>query len=63
MKVYLFERLFNLGNNYARMRSCQVEGHLQIAENVNKMCQNLEFRRFGAMGVPAKIFVRIGISY
>ena len=45
------------------MRSCQVEGHLQIAENINKMWQKLEFRRFGGMGVPAKIFVRIGISY
>ena len=30
MNVYLFERLFNLGNNYARMRSCRVEGHSQI---------------------------------
>ena len=40
MNVYLFERLFNLGNNYARMRSCQVEGYLQIAQNINKMCQN-----------------------
>ena len=63
MNVYLFERLFNLGNNYARMRSCRVEGQSQIAENINKMCQNLEFRRSAAMGVPAKIFVRIGISY
>ena len=63
MNVYLFERLFNLGNNYARMRSCRVEGHSQIAENINKMCQNLEFRRCGAMGVPAKIFARIGTQY
>ena len=59
MNVYLFERLFNLGNDYARMRSCQVEGHLQIAKLFTKCAKT----RIGAMGVPAKIFVRIGISY
>ena len=56
MNVYLFERLFNLGNNYARMRSCRVEGHSQIdlkGQKIDKISDHIAKK--SEMKVKAKV--------